>query len=67
MKYRQQYEGEWFRPRQTGWRMACCDCLLVHVVNFRIVANKVELQVHRDNRATGQRRRGRKGQGQGPR
>lgn len=37
MRYRQQYDGEWFRPRMKKWFMRCCDCGSVHIVNFKIV------------------------------
>lgn len=57
MKYRQEIDGRWFRPRRPLWLMACCDCGLVHRVKFRIVKGKIEMQVFRDNRRTGQRRR----------
>jgi hypothetical protein len=56
-RYRQQFEGEWVQPRRRGWRMACCDCGLVHRVNFRLRAGKIQLQAYRDNRATAARRR----------
>lgn len=61
MKYRKTTEGEWLEPTpQRGYKMACCDCGLVHVVNFRIRAGKVQFQVFRDARATAAKRRKRK-------
>lgn len=44
--------------RKRGFRLACCDCGLVHVINFTVKKNR-DLMVHftRDNRATGQIRR----------
>lgn len=60
MKYEQTWEGEWFRPKQRGYRMGCCDCGLVHVVNFRVRDGKVEMQVYRHARATAAKRRKRK-------
>ncbi len=50
-------EGEWNRPIHSGYRIACCDCGLVHRVNFRVVKGDVEFQVFRDNRATAAKRR----------
>lgn len=50
-------DGEWLQPQHTGYKLACCDCGLVHVVNFRIVKRNVQFQAFRHNRATGQRRR----------
>ena len=47
--------------------MACCDCGLVHDMDFRIVGDKakrIEFRVARNNRSTGQVRRwARKSQG----
>lgn len=28
---------EWIRPRMTNYYMSCCDCGLVHTLNFRVV------------------------------
>lgn len=60
MKYKQVVEGEWVQPIRKGYKMACCDCGLVHTVNFRIHKNKIQLQAFRNNRATGQHRRNKK-------
>jgi hypothetical protein len=49
--------GEWVQPVRKGYKMACCDCGLVHVMNFRIRKGRVQLQAFRDNRATAQIRR----------
>lgn len=48
---------DWVRPVPRGYRMACCDCGLVHRVDFRVVAGQVEFRIARDSRATGQLRR----------
>lgn len=29
--------GQWVQPRRKGYRMACCDCGLIHTMDFRIV------------------------------
>jgi hypothetical protein len=57
MRYRQRYDGEWFPVRRRGWRMACCDCGLCHVVNFRVRNGELQMQVFTDRRATARRRR----------
>jgi hypothetical protein len=49
--------GEWVQPVRKGYKMACCDCGLVHALNFRIRKGRVQIQAFRDNRATGQLRR----------
>lgn len=62
MKYRKVQAGEWVQPIRKGYRLACCDCGLVHIINFRLVkagkGNKVQFQAFRDNRATAGIRRG---------
>ena len=37
--------------------MACCDCNLVHVLQFRVAGKKVIVQAWRHNRATATLRR----------
>ncbi len=54
MKYHQAKDGEWIRPARKGYRMACCDCGLVHVVDF---SRAVRFRASRDKRATAARRR----------
>lgn len=47
---------EWVQPVKRGYLMACCDCALVHRMNFRIVGEgqkqKVQFQVYRAERHT---------------
>lgn len=51
-------EDAWERPRRNGYRWACCDCALVHRMDFRTADDgAVEFRAARDNRATGQLRR----------
>ena len=58
MKYPQVFDGEWVQPVQEGYKMACCDCGLVHVIDFRVSEEgKVQLRPYRDNRATAAKRR----------
>jgi len=37
--------------------MACCDCNLVHDLEFRIRKGRVQFRARRNNRGTGQLRR----------
>ncbi len=37
----------WINPKMTGYHMACCDCGLVHTINFRVF--KIEKQ-HKNGR-----------------
>jgi hypothetical protein len=55
--YKYHKPGEWIRPIRRGYKLACCDCGLVHVINFRVRKRHVEFQTKRDDRATGQIRR----------
>ena len=50
-------DGEWFRPRMSGFREMCCDCHLVHLIKYRIVDGRVEFKVFRNDRATAAARR----------
>ena len=36
--------GEWTRPRKQNFREQCCDCGLIHRLDFRIVDGKVEFR-----------------------
>ena len=61
MKYKQEKEGEWVQPIRKGYKMACCDCGLVHKLDFKIEKSGnrrfILFRASRDNRATGQTRR----------
>ena len=53
-------DGEWSRwvtPVMDGYKMACCDCGLVHVLDFAVVDDRVMFRARRDNRATAAKRR----------
>lgn len=51
--YYQITDGEWIRVPKRGLKEQCCDCGLVHRLNFRIVdGGKIEVQTFRDSRAT---------------
>lgn len=60
MRYVQATDGEWIQPIRKGYRVACCDCGLVHRINIRVRKGKVQFQVFRDSRATASRRKRRK-------
>lgn len=47
----------WQRPVTQGYRIACCDCGLVHTLDFRISEGQIEFRVSRDNRSTAAMRR----------
>jgi ribosomal protein L44E len=39
--------GEWIKPRRSDYRLRCCDCGLVHVMQFRIRGKKLEFRAIR--------------------
>ena len=44
---------EWVQPVVEGYKLACCDCGLVHELDFRIHENgKIQFRARRNNRAT---------------
>lgn len=68
MKCRVAQDGEWITPKRRGYRLQCCDCGLRHRLNFRLVrtlngGHSIQFQAFRDNRATAQVRRHKKGRG----
>lgn len=66
-RYVQVTDGEWIQPVRRGYKVACCDCGLVHYVDFRIVKGRVQLRAFRNNRATAlvRRRKAREREAQG--
>ena len=51
---------EWVQPVRRGYKMGCCDCGLVHDVDFRIVNGRVQFRVRRNARSTAMVRRHRR-------
>jgi hypothetical protein len=60
-KYTKEIEKDgWTRDIPVGlvYRIACCDCGLVHDLEFRLDRdNQIYMRARRNRRATGQRRR----------
>ena len=55
-KYIEPKEGEWVRPIRKGYKMACCDCGLVHKLDFSLmgkIRKYIIFRAFRDDRATG--------------
>lgn len=45
--------GQWVIPRKRGWKLACCDCGLVHTVDFTTTKHgAISARFRRDERAT---------------
>jgi len=57
MRYEEGVEGEWVQPTRKGYKFSCCDCGLVHRLDFRTKKKHIQFRVFRDNRSTGQIRR----------
>lgn len=36
-RYRSMSDGEWVAPRRRGYKMMCCDCGLVHTLDFKLI------------------------------
>lgn len=48
--FKKQKSGEWVQPVMRGYLMGCCDCGLVHRLDFRIVGSrklKVQFRAYR--------------------
>lgn len=57
MKFYDVGENEWVMPRRKGYKFACCDCGLVHDMDFRIVKGRIQFRARRNNRSTAVMRR----------
>ena len=57
MKYEQPGAGEWVQPKRRGYKLACCDCGLVHTMNFRVHLGNPQFQAWRNERSTALMRR----------
>lgn len=57
MRYAEPKAGEWVQPKRKGYKMRCCDCGLVHKLDFRIVKGRIQFRAFRDQRSTGAVRR----------
>lgn len=53
MTYDRPSAGQWVQPIRKGYKLACCDCGLVHRMDFRIHKQRAQFRVFRDSRATG--------------
>lgn len=55
MRYHQHIDGdgEWVRLKSlNGFRIRCCSCRLVHVLDFKIVGKTIAFRAKIDKRAT---------------
>jgi len=56
-RYEEAKAGRWIQPLRRGYKLACCDCGLVHRVDFRVFKARVQFRVFHAPRSTGQIRR----------
>ena len=35
-------EGEWVQPKRKYYHMKCCDCGLVHKIEFRLIKDSLK-------------------------
>jgi hypothetical protein len=57
-KWEQLHDGEWRQPVKRGFLDQCCDCGLVHRMEFRIKdGDKIEFRAFRDEKKTAAARR----------
>jgi hypothetical protein len=51
MRYRVAENGQWIRPRMKRYFMKCCDCGLVHAMDFKVIqwgrGHKIEFRAFR--------------------
>ena len=43
--YMQIHEGEWIEPQKRGFIDQCCDCRLVHVIDFEVVDRRTKEKI----------------------
>lgn len=41
-KFKNVKAGAWQQPRMKNYFLACCDCGLIHRMNFRVVIGKTD-------------------------
>ena len=48
--------SRWVQPVKRGYLMSCCDCGLVHRMDFRIAGERVQFRAQRAPRYTARER-----------
>lgn len=59
-KYHQVHDGVWFKPTMKNHMEQCCDCGLIHKVEYRIVDGEIEYKAWRVKGETKEVRRRRR-------
>lgn len=56
--------SRWIRPVRMGYRLACCDCGLIHEIDFALIGHppgkSIVFRARRDSLATAAHRRSKK-------
>jgi hypothetical protein len=52
--------SKWVQPVEQGYRMSCCDCGLVHEMDFRVEDGRAQFRARRHERSTAAVRRERR-------
>ena len=52
MRFKKPKPGEWVQPVRRAYKLACCDCGLVHSMHFRVWNGRVQWKAYRDEKAT---------------
>jgi len=45
MKARDVKDGEWVRPKMTGYIFECCGCGMMHRMDFRVQSDGVNIEM----------------------
>jgi hypothetical protein len=53
-------DGQWIRPARRGFKLQCCDCCLVHRVEFKLWRGHIVFRAFRAPRSTALMRRHRR-------
>jgi hypothetical protein len=56
-RYKKVKSADWQQPVKRGYLQACCDCCLVHRVDFRIYKGRVQFRCWRADRLTAKLRK----------
>ncbi len=57
MKFYKPKAGEWVEPVKKGYLMSCCDCGLVHSMDFRVKRGRAQFRAFRAPKVTKRQRR----------
>ena len=52
MTFEEVKPGEWIQPVRRGYKTRCCDCGLVHDIDFRVKGGRAQLRVYRNKKLT---------------